>query len=80
MRKIDFESENMILIFCFLLIEYVKETDPKLFEKAHSYAKDHTGVDVTNFEIDLEDIDDLEDAEEENEEDFEDEENEEDED
>jgi len=77
MKKLDFESEDMVLIFCFLMIEYVKETDPKLFEKAHSYAKDHTGIDITSFEIDLEDMDDIE-EEEETEEDFEEDNDEED--
>ena len=69
MKELDFESEDIALIFCFLLIEYVKGTDPELFKKAHAYAKDNTGIDITNFEIDLDDIDDEDDDEEE---DFED--------
>ena len=75
MKEIDFESEDAALIFCFLLIEYVKGTDPELFKKAHAYAKDNTGIDITNFEIDLDDIDDEDDDEEE---DFEDDDEEED--
>ena len=66
MKEIDFESEDAALIFCFLLIEYVKGTDPELFN-----AKDNTGIDITNFEIDLDDIDDDEDDDD-DEEDFED--------
>jgi len=76
MKELDFESEDIALIFCFLLIEYVKGTDPELFKKAHAYAKDNTGIDITNFEIDLDDIDDEDDDEEE--EDFEDDDEEED--
>lgn len=75
MKELDFESEDIALIFCFLLIEYVKGTDPELFKKAHAYAKDNTGIDITNFEIDLDDIDDEDDDEEE---DFEDDDEEED--
>ena len=77
MKEIDFESEDAALIFCFLLIEYVKGTDPELFKKAHAYAKDNTGIDITNFEIDLDDTDDDEDDDN-DEEDFEDDDEEED--
>ena len=33
MKEIDIESEDAALIFCFLLIEYVKGTDPELFKR-----------------------------------------------
>ena len=73
MKEIDFESEDAALIFCFLLIEYVKGTDPELFKKAHAYAKDNTGIDITNFEIDLDEDDDDEEDDDDDEEDFKDE-------
>ena len=78
MKEIDFESEDAALIFCFLLIEYVKGTDPELFKKAHAYAKDNTGIDITNFEIDLDEDDDDEEDDDDDEEDFKDEDEEED--
>lgn len=78
MKEIDFESEDAALIFCFLLIEYVKGTDPELFKKAHAYAKDNTGIDITNFEIDLDEDDDDDEDDDEDEEDFKDEDEEED--
>ena len=78
MKEIDFESEDAALIFCFLLIEYVKGTDPELFKKAHAYAKDNTGIDITNFEIDLDDTDDDDEDDDNDEEDFEDDDEEED--
>ena len=78
MKEIDFESEDAALIFCFLLIEYVKGTDPELFKKAHAYAKDNTGIDITNFEIDLDEDNDDDEDDDEDEEDFKDEDEEED--
>ena len=64
-EEIEIDTDNPIFVFCFMFMEYIKEIDPELYDKAHKYAQDHTDVDITDFEIgefedDVEDDEELE--------------------
>jgi len=72
-EEIEIDTNNPIFVFCFMFMEYIKEINPELYNKAHKYAYDHTDIDITDFEIDEfeEDADeDIEDLDEENEDDI----------
>lgn len=73
-EEIEFDTNNPLFVFCFMFMEYIKNMNPELYEKAHAYAHDHTDLDITDFEIgDLEEMDeDIEDEESENDLDYED--------
>jgi len=70
-EEIHIDTNNPLYVFCFMFMEYVKEIDPELYDKAHKYAHDHTDLDITDFEIgefeeleeDDEDDEDLDDEE-----------------
>ena len=67
-EEIEIDTDNPIFVFCFMFMEYIKEIDPELYEKAHKYAQDHTDIDITDFEIgefeEREDDEDIEDEDE----------------
>ena len=69
-EEIDIDTNNPIIVFCFMFMEYIREINPEMYAKAHKYAHDHTDIDITDFEIgdfeDIEEDDDLEDEEDEN--------------
>ena len=56
-EEIEMDTNNPIIVFCFMFMEYVKEIDPDMYKKAHKYAQDHTDLDITDFEIDFDGID-----------------------
>ena len=51
-EEIEIDTDNPIFVFCFMFMEYIKEINPELYDKAHKYAQDHTDIDITDFEID----------------------------
>ena len=58
-EEIEIDSDNPIFVFCFMFMEYIKEINPELYDKAHRYAQDHTDIDITDFEIgDFEELED----------------------
>lgn len=52
-EEIEMDTNNPIFVFCFMFMEYIKEINPDLYNKAHKYAQDHTDLDITDFEIDF---------------------------
>ena len=61
-EEIEFDTNNPIIVFCFMFMEYIKEINPELYTKAHKYAQDHTDIDITDFEIDdfIDEVDETE--------------------
>jgi len=55
-EEIEIDTNNPIIVFCFMFMEYVKEIDPDMYKKAHKYAQDHTDLDITDFEIDFDEL------------------------
>ena len=55
-EEIEMDTNNPIIVFCFMFMEYVKEINPELYKKAHKYAQDHTDLDITDFEIDFDEL------------------------
>jgi len=55
-EELEFDTNNPIIVFCFMFMEYVKEINPELYKKAHKYAQDHTDLDITDFEIDFDEL------------------------
>jgi len=55
-EELEFDTNNPIIVFCFMFMEYVKEIDPEIYKKAHKYAQDHTDLDITDFEIDFDEL------------------------
>jgi hypothetical protein len=55
-EEIEMDTNNPIIVFCFMFMEYVKEIDPDMYKKAHKYAQDHTDLDITDFEIDFDEL------------------------
>jgi len=78
-----FSSKNPLTKYCFAFMEYIKNVEPEIYEKAVEYASDLSGITITDFDIEemeddtieIEDENDLEDIFEE-EDDFYDEDNE----
>ena len=62
-EELEFDTNNPIIVFCFMFMEYIKEINPDLYNKAHKYAQDHTDLDITDFEIDFDETDDIDDEE-----------------
>jgi len=78
-EEIEFDTNNPLFVLCFMFMEYIKNINPELYEKAHNYAHDHTDLDITDFEIgDLEEMDEdiTDDEESETDIDYEDDDNE----
>ena len=63
-----FSSKNPLTKYCFAFMEYIKNVEPEVYEKAVEYASDLSGITITDF--DIEEMD--EDIEVENENDLED--------
>ena len=49
-------SKEQILNYCFHVMDYVRNMDPRLFKLAQDFAKDSTGVQIDEFN--LEEVDD----------------------
>ena len=64
-EEIEFDTNNPLFVFCFMFMEYIKEINPELYNKAHKYAQDHTDLDIADFEIIMDDEDESEDEEDE---------------
>jgi hypothetical protein len=68
-EEIEIDTDNPIFVFCFMFMEYIKEINSELYDKAHKYAQDHTDIDITDFEIELDELQDADDEYEINDED-----------
>lgn len=65
-EELEFDTDNPIFVFCFMFMEYIKEMDLVLYDKAHKYANDHSDLNITDFEILMNDFkEDTQDVEEE---------------
>jgi len=64
-EEFDIDTDNPLFVFCFMFMEYIKEINPELYNKAHKYAQDHTDLDIADFEIIMDDEDESEDEEDE---------------
>ena len=64
-EEFDIDTNNPLFVFCFMFMEYIKEINPELYNKAHKYAQDHTDLDIADFEIIMDDEDESEDEEDE---------------
>jgi hypothetical protein len=51
-----FSSKNPLTKYCFAFMEYIKNVEPEVYEKAVEYASDLSGISITDFEI--EELDD----------------------
>lgn len=56
-----FSSKNPLTKYCFAFMEYIKNVEPEIYEKAVEYASDLSGITITDF--DIEEMDDEEDGE-----------------
>jgi hypothetical protein len=63
-----FSSKNPLTKYCFAFMEYIKNVEPEIYEKAVEYASDLSGITITDFDIEemddegeIEDENDLED-------------------
>ena len=65
-----FSSKNPLTKYCFAFMEYIKNVEPEVYEKAVEYASDLSGISITDFEI--EELDDDNDDVDESENDLED--------
>ena len=63
-EELEFDTNNPLIVFCFMFMEYIKEINPEMYDKAHKYAQDHTDLDITDFEIDFDELEDSEDLDE----------------
>jgi len=63
-EELEFDTNNPLIVFCFMFMEYIKEINPEMYDKAHKYAQDHTDLDITDFEIDFDELEDNEDLDE----------------
>ena len=63
-EEIEMDTNNPIIVFCFMFMEYIKEINPDMYNKAHKYAQDHTDLDITDFEIDFDGLNDDDDLDE----------------
>lgn len=46
-----FSSKNPLTKYCFAFMEYIKNVEPEIYEKAVEYASDLSGISITDFEI-----------------------------
>lgn len=56
-----FSSKNPLTKYCFAFMEYIKNVEPEIYEKAVEYASDLSGITITDF--DIEEMDEEEDGE-----------------
>lgn len=47
----NFESDNPVVKFLFLFLEYVKDNHPDVYDEASNHAGDEVGLAIEDFEI-----------------------------
>ena len=47
----SFHIEHPIVSYCFAVMEYLRDINPELFQKAVQYAEDLTGVVISDFSL-----------------------------
>jgi len=58
-----FSSKNPLTKYCFAFMEYIKNVEPEIYDKAVEYASDLSGITITDFDIEEMEDNDVEENE-----------------